>query len=228
MDLLPSRKTKLTMGKKNVTLGSFLQSIYVLLGLLVVEISSTGKRVLASETSQFSYMKLMHIPNADERNAICADGTTAGYYLRRNNESNNWVVSVMGGGGCKNLEDCIVRLKSFPWLFGINDERVYPEKTMGLFLISPSEKENPVFSTWNHAFIIFCSQDIWLGDAPASESIGGIHFRGGSIFKTAMEEIWAMWKPDSHILLAGISAGGVALMNHWQWISKSAPVVSIY
>ncbi len=211
--LSPSRNINLAMGKKNVTLGSVLRNIFVFLGLFVVGIPSTTQGVCASETGPFNYMELKRISNAHEKNAIYADGTTAGYYLRRNNESNNWVVSFVGGCGCKNLEDCNVRLKNFPWLFGINDERVYPEKTMGLSIISPSEIENPVFSTWNHVFVIFCSQDIWLGDAPASESTGGFHFRGVPIFKAAMEEIWEMRKPDSHVLLAGVSAGGVALMN---------------
>ncbi len=169
MNPSPRRKASPMMWNKSLT---FLQSIYVFLGLLVVVMSGTGGGVWSSETSRFGSMELKRIANAEERNAICADGSTGGYYLRRNNESNNWVVAVMGGGGCKNLEDCEERLKSFPWLFGITDERVYPEKTMGLSLISPSEKENPAFSTWNHAFIIFCSQDIWLGDAPASESTG--------------------------------------------------------
>ncbi len=171
---LPRRKTRLTMWKKNITFGAFLQGICVLLGMMLVEgIPNTGRGLWASgTTSRFDPMELKRIANAHERNAICADGSAGGYYLRRNSESNNWVVAVMGGGGCKNLEDCEMRLKSFPWLFGISDERVYPNKTMGLSLISPDEKENPAFSTWNHAFIIFCSQDIWLGDAPASESTG--------------------------------------------------------
>ena len=49
--------------------------------------------------------KMMWVP-ASNSTALCNDYTRAGFFIRRNTTSNNWVVFLEGGGLCYNTDTC--------------------------------------------------------------------------------------------------------------------------
>ena len=47
-----------------------------------------------------------NITKAVERGALCNDFSIAGYFIRRNHSSSNWVIYLEGGGGCASVTEC--------------------------------------------------------------------------------------------------------------------------
>ena len=47
-----------------------------------------------------------NVTRAVERGALCNDFTIAGYFIRRNLSSNDWVIFLEGGGGCASVAEC--------------------------------------------------------------------------------------------------------------------------
>ena len=53
-------------------------------------------------------MSPSHVTWNDVKNpdALCNDFTQAGYYIRRNDSSSDWLVFLEGGGACYSAETC--------------------------------------------------------------------------------------------------------------------------
>ncbi|KAG5177704.1 hypothetical protein JKP88DRAFT_332036 [Tribonema minus] len=157
-------------------------------------------------------MRLHQITNAENLGAICGDGTPGAYYMRHSaTGSSDWAISIMGGGGCRTLPECLKRVDEYPWLWTTSDRKAYPLESEGHTLLSQDPAENPLTADWNHAFVVYCR---------------GLHFRGTAIFRAALTEISAHWHEDTRLMLHGSSAGGVAVINHMTWLRSSLPQVA--
>ena len=60
---------------------------------------------MAEEVTVSRSEKMMWV-HASEPTALCNDFTRAGFFIRRNPTSNNWIVFLESGGLCYNVESC--------------------------------------------------------------------------------------------------------------------------
>ncbi len=117
-----------------------------------------------------------------DRNATCNDGSTAGYYIRRNYQSKRWIVflegeeealiptsyegsmcytyiiTVLGGWICHDEHSCAERAAREP--HRMSSDRWPSVKTVG-GILSADPLENPHFADANHVFVPYCSSDSW-------------------------------------------------------------------
>ena len=152
--------------------------------------------------------------------ALCNDFTRAGYFLRRNLTSDDWVIFLESGSVCFSSETCNRRF--FPSnvrerfnvsqgvpLFGNFDPNVETFSTgdvpinivsplmssmecfrnrsdyfpggdfslLGTDILDQDKDANPLFWSYNHVVIPYCSNDVWLGneieDTRNSTATGG-------------------------------------------------------
>ena len=130
--------------------------------------------------------------NISNPEALCNDYTRAGYFIRREPGSSNWLVFLESGGLCYSTGTCNVRLlhprirsrnkpPSQAWNDNIGlplSERINPFMTslvtatgdpnvsgfQGRDLLDTDEEKNPIFYNYNHILIPYCSSDAWLAN----------------------------------------------------------------
>lgn len=137
--------------------------------------------------------------------AVCNDGTTPAYYIKTFTDpvfSDYWLIHLQGGGQCYSEETCNDRtifLKSSK----------YYGNTMSKDGIFDSELASSSLAHVNKVYLAYCSSDGWIGDAAASESTWGYHFRGQRIIRSALHHLVKEGKLtlNSKILFSGGSAG---------------------
>eukprot|EP00984_Skeletonema_dohrnii_P016712 scaffold7470_cov84-Skeletonema_dohrnii-CCMP3373.AAC.3 len=168
-------------------------------------------------------------------NEVCADGSPAGYYTdyfvrtstqltSANNNGNiddnhqKHTVVFREGGACFSVESCQSR-KNIPILFGTSE---LPGQISGTTILSSNATENPTGFSDNYRWIVpYCTQDLWLGDGSIDES--GL-FRSGS---KIVHSFWDEWErtvtADAvQLVVVGISAGTMAVLNHFDRILQVA------
>jgi O-palmitoleoyl-L-serine hydrolase len=165
------------------------------------------------------------VQNARERHAVCNDGTSAVYYFRKGSGSgsHNWVIYLGGGGFCYSVESCQSRWRQTPELMTSSDK---PSKIRLNGLLSDSSVENPDFYNANGVVIPYCSSDLWSGDRAHSKSTGGFEFRGRDIARAVVSDlkkgiVTAKLQNADRVLFAGVSAGGIGVMVHLDWLASS-------
>ena len=130
--------------------------------------------------------------NISNPEALCNDYTRAGYFIRRNTDSNKWLVFLESGGLCYSTETCNSRLlhprirdsnkqPRQAWNDSIGlplKERINPFMTSlvtatgdpnvsgfyGQDLLDTDKEKNPIFYNYNHILIPYCSSDAWLAN----------------------------------------------------------------
>lgn len=173
-------------------------------------------------------MQLTMLADAAERNAVCNDGSPAGFYLRRSSDAANqtWVIYFEGGGACYDQASCAERnlgsrlTSSRTWL---------PTRT-GTGIQSALPAENPDFADANHVYIPYCSSDLWSGNRGASAETGGWHFRGAPILQAVFTDLAdrTVVGPNTlararQILVVGGSAGGAGVMTQLDRVAEAFP-----
>ena len=106
--------------------------------------------------------------------AICLDGSPGYFYASMNASSNDFVVRLMGGGGCVGKEDeCRAGIQEGSIIFS---SAAMPEAATGLGVLSGDAADNPLYSTYNRILVPYCTQDLFLMDTTSSD--GELQFRG--------------------------------------------------
>ena len=77
-----------------------------LAGLLCLVLWWLPVLILAQDSQQASVQPKMSWISVNDPTALCNDFTRAGFFIRRNVSSNNWVVFLESGGLCYNTESC--------------------------------------------------------------------------------------------------------------------------
>lgn len=225
-----------------------------------------------------SHLLMYHnITGAVERGALCNDFTVAGYFIRRNHSSNDWVIYLEGGGGCASVTACNERFIDYrirskyteevegetvvdvekAWNDHKGQERAVTSRLMtslwaysptpddpqnkwaivGTDILSSSPEANPVFHSYNHVLIPYCSSDLWLGMsknyqlAKNSNFTFGFQpnsaknqftFRGRAIFRSVIRDLVADhgFNYSRFVVLSGSSAGGIGTINHAHWMNQ--------
>lgn len=159
----------------------------------------------------------------------CGDGSPAGFYsdayTSNTVENKHHIINFMGGGGCANKLSCEAIWEQQPYMLSSSFEA---EKIEGHTILSSDPIENPsmaAFAKWN---VPYCSQDLWLGDAKLS----GEFIRSGSVHVKAFLDHWLaeVLKADASIdtlVVAGVSAGTMAILNHFEAIQSVAEVAGV-
>lgn len=106
--------------------------------------------------------------------AVCVDQSPGYFYASMNSSSNDFVVRLMGGGGCvTEEEDCAEGIREGSILYSSNG---LPATATGFGVLSGDAAENPLYSTYNRILMPYCTQDMFLMDTESSD--GELQFRG--------------------------------------------------
>jgi len=224
-----------------------------------------------------SHLVYHNITWAVDRGALCNDFSKAGYFLRRNLGSSNWVIYLEGGGGCLTVSACNERFIDYrirpdytetrngeavvnvqkAWDDYRGHEKDVTSRLMtslwaysptpadpnmnwvikGTDILSTSSYYNPVFHSYNHVLIPYCSSDSWIGMSDNYHLAKGANFtfvfqpnnkenqftfRGRAIFRSVIQDLMdhhGFVQPDL-VVLSGSSAGGVGVLNHAEWVEQ--------
>lgn len=157
----------------------------------------------------------MTVQDAEERKALCNDGTPAVYFFSQGSEAHaqDWIIHLHGGGYCSDSASCAARAQESPKYTSSKD---YKETLRGEGIFSRSETDNPDFAEWNYVEVMYCSSDLWTGTADGLVEDEMWHFYGHYIVQAVIEDLQ---KPEiipgstladaSRVIFMGSSAGGV-------------------
>ncbi|CAN4076448.1 unnamed protein product [Withania somnifera] len=152
------------------------------------------------------------LQSAVAKGAVCLDGTPPAYHLDRGSGTgvNNWLISIEGGGWCKNVTLCLVKTNS-----RLGSSAKMDQQVAFSGMKSNDPKSNPEFYNWNRAFVRYCDGGSFTGDVEEIDPATGLHYRGARIFKAIMEELLAQGMNTSeNAILSGCSAGGLTTVLH--------------
>lgn len=172
--------------------------------------------------------------------ALCNDFSQAVYYLSLNTSSSEWIIFFEGGGGCSSLQECNERWKDGLSPQGINplmSSIGLPMEVEGSDLLSRVPSENPLFHTFNHILVPYCTKDAFLAnrDNPSvnlsdpnftfqfndTEDADNFIYKGRVIFESVIEELIEKGMTNaSKVILAGSSAGGIGVLNNLPWVEE--------
>jgi len=165
----------------------------------------------------------------------CGDGSPAGIYkdaassASSKDKNHNHVMVFLGGYGCATKEDCKIVWESSPQKLS---STFWPRSLTGRSILSRNATENPVTHGFSRWMVPYCSQDLFLGwgggNNDNATEVTGFSMAGDAIFEAALNQ----WRDESldvdsdktvdTLVVAGISAGAIAVMNHIGLIRRMA------
>ncbi|KAL6853312.1 hypothetical protein ACP4OV_019341 [Aristida adscensionis] len=176
----------------------------------------------SSSSSSSNVVELTLLAGAQEKGAVCLDGSLPAYHLQRGSGSgsHNWVIHLQGGAWCDTVESCVERTKT---VLGSSD---LMEPMLFEGILSNDPKENPDFHNWNRAYIRYCDGASYSGDSQYEDENNGIKlfFRGQRIWEAIIDEL--MQKGLAHskqAILTGCSAGGLGALLHCNQFREMIP-----
>lgn len=191
-----------------------------------VTISHTGSASPNTNPVQLVFVDINKFPDA-----VCNDGSPAGFVIRRglNSAANRWVLFLQPGGLCIDQASCQTRAKESPQLVGseyYGKPSTGPNQNFaeahflgaGNGILSPDANDNPDF--WDATIVesLYCSSDFYQGDKPGAgvfspDNVQTWNFHGRAILSAALKTLKENYNLDnaSDVLFAGASAGGVGL-----------------
>ncbi|NUP08817.1 MAG: hypothetical protein HOW73_22450 [Polyangiaceae bacterium] len=157
----------------------------------------------------------------DVPDALCRDGSPAGFGVRLNPASDKLFIYFEGGGACFNGTSCNFNASSFGssnfsnWRGGGGHS--------GLF--DSENPDNPV-RDWNAIFIPYCTGDVHAGNAPDSDVPGfgspqGQAFVGYRNVGLFLDRIIPTFPTISKVLVTGSSAGGFGATYNYDRIAQA-------
>jgi hypothetical protein len=166
-------------------------------------------------------------------NAVCLDGTPAGFWLRPGygDGASKFLIHHQGGAWCVSLEDCVERSKtqqgsSKEWIQETNcarDRKSTPCKYDGgnHGLMSDLGEVNPVMFNWNKIYVGYCDGGSLSGTVvdpikDPSDPTQSVYFRGHFILEAMYETFLKSLRMNNadEIVVSGTSAGGLVVLMH--------------
>jgi len=135
------------------------------------------------------------------------------------------VINFMGGGGCASTGACKAIRDQQPYMLSSKFE---PKSIEGATILSDDANENPGmagFTKWN---VHYCSQDLWLGNGGTNENLvrsGSLHVRG--VLDRWLNDVLRAGAEIDILVVAGTSAGTMALLNHFDQIQDVAEAAGV-
>ncbi|KAI5001356.1 hypothetical protein ZWY2020_026006 [Hordeum vulgare] len=163
------------------------------------------------------------LAGAQEKGAVCLDGTPPGYHLQRGSGggSGSWLIHLEGGGWCSTLKDCSGRRMS---VLG-SSNFMKPLQFAGHGIFDSDEIYNPDFYNWNKVYVRYCDGASFAGDAEGQAQDGTtVYFRGLRIYEAITDELMQKGLVNAtQVLFTGCSAGGLATILHCDDFSARFP-----
>ena len=160
--------------------------------------------------------------------AVCNDNSRAVFYIGAHSRK-KWILFFESGGLCSSREDCNERYLNRDSTV-LMTSKVLPDEVTGKDLLSPLERENPMFHSYTHVLVPYCSSDLWLGSRSGPDrkpfyflddpSVDNFSFRGDTIFQSVFSELRKEFNLSDaeEIILAGSSAGAIGVLHHAMWV----------
>ncbi|XP_020899744.1 pectin acetylesterase 11-like [Exaiptasia diaphana] len=182
---------------------------------------TTEERVKRSYATE---AKLILLPYAAKKGAVCLDGSPPGYYYRAGfgKGVGNWIIHFFGGAWCFDEKACLQRSKTV--LGSSTFFPPHPPKLQGI--LSSNPKTNPDFYNWNLVMMCYCDGASFSGYRREPVRVNGeyIYLRGRRILEVIFEELMQSdFRNARRVLLTGTSAGGLAVIIHSDFIRSLLP-----
>ncbi|KAM3336610.1 hypothetical protein ACQJBY_030556 [Aegilops geniculata] len=191
--------------------------------LLLVLASSGPLRPTLSGAAPLEPVEVSLVAGAQEKGAVCLDGTPPGYHLQRGSGdgSGSWLVHLEGGGWCSTVKDCSGRRMS---VLG-SSNFMKPLQFAGHGIFDSDEIYNPDFYNWNKVYVRYCDGASFAGDAEGQAQDGTtVYFRGLRIYEAVIGELMEKGLSNAtQVLFTGCSAGGLATILHCDDFSARFP-----
>lgn len=144
--------------------------------------------------------------------AVCNDGTRGGYYFAKAvdpTQADVYVVHLRGGGQCYDKQSCDDREPRY------KSNKYFDESILADGLLDNDPEKTPLWGA-NKVELAYCSSDGYMGDAPASETTWGYHFRGQRLVHSLFQALIRdhNFSNARMVYLTGSSAGARGLMVH--------------
>ncbi|MBU0982096.1 pectinacetylesterase family protein [Patescibacteria group bacterium] len=171
-----------------------------------------------------AFLKKYEIVDAEERQAVCNDGSPAVYYYRPGMEGyeDKWVVHLKGGGSCFDEQSCTERWKTQRSLMSSKNYNNYMK---GAGIMSADSSVNPDFYAFNHVYVPYCTSDVHSGDAEITYGDKTMQMRGANVVEAIFEDL--PFEEASEILLTGSSAGGAGVVRNLDRVADWFPNVQV-
>nr|CAG4650015.1 EOG090X02ZJ [Sida crystallina] len=144
-----------------------------------------------------------------DKNAVCNDGSSAGYFIRKSYGSKRWIIYLEGGWYCYDKRSCESRWSR---LRGFMTSNMWPDTRQVGGILSPDPEENPYWWNANHVYVPYCSSDSWSGASPAGTT-SRFAFMGSVIVQEVLRDLLAQGLTNaSKLMLTGSSAGGIGVL----------------
>eukprot|EP00947_MAST-08B_sp_MAST-8B-sp1_P003776 g3776.t1 len=164
--------------------------------------------------------------------AVCTDGSPAGYYFKpsASGSSDLWILYHQGGGWCYDEASCATRCgtPAAPKTSSTLCSSKAWKATIPLGgIFYPSS--DTALADANKVYIQYCTSDGHMGDAGASASTFGWHFRGHAVLRATIAELVAKHGlggtaasigKQQTIIYGGGSAGARGSMVHLDYIQS--------
>jgi hypothetical protein len=109
----------------------------------------------------------LHLALLNDSEARCNDGSAPALYVRRGRggDEHRWVLHLQGGGDCSSYQSCRDRWcgQQAPYDASKMSSRWLPTAIAGLGIHEDSDRNS--LASWSHAWIYYCSSDLWEGDS---------------------------------------------------------------
>nr|CAB3463661.1 unnamed protein product [Digitaria exilis] len=192
-------------------------AVALLAAALLLTLSYYASAPLASEDSSSgrspALVGLTLVRGAQEKGALCLDGSAPGYHLQRGSGtgSQSWLIHLEGGGWCRNLKSCASRQGSI-----LGSSRYMERQIEFTGILSDDKSQNPDFYNWNKVKIRYCDGASFSGDVRDELQNGTrFFFRGQRIWEAVMNElVFKGMRKAKQAFLTGCSAGGLATYIH--------------
>ena len=156
--------------------------------------------------------------DALKEGAVCLDGSPSGYWFRKGNQENKWLIFIEGGGWCYDERECLSRSRTF---LGSSD--AWPrDRPVDRPLFSADPKVNPTFYDWNIVNVGYCDGASFSGNVTDPVVVDGlwgpgqkkIYFRGARILDQVMRHVKEKQGLSGDVIMSGCSAGGLTTILH--------------
>jgi len=150
--------------------------------------------------------------------ALCLNGEAPRYFVGKKpgaaTDKQGWVLTMEGGGLCRNQKECTQRQRSF---FGRPDPSTKSvssgARPQGKLPDLVAEMED-----YTRVYLHYCSGDLHAGDA----TVGSLHMRGRRIVEAVLDELLTKHGMDSAsvLVVTGASAGGVGTYLNANYVAS--------
>lgn len=175
-------------------------------------------------------------------NALCLDGTPAGYWFLQGygEGADKYILHHHAGGWCIDTEDCYGRSlsdigSSSTWMSGDCDAGSVQQPCLdaveGIF--SGDADVNPITYNWNKVYFGYCDGASFSGHleetVPVPDHNTSLHYKGRFILDAVHDTVLLKegMNNASEIIISGTSAGGLTTMLHADYLHAKYDAASI-